>query len=80
MCEESYGDARERVEKNEMARDDADWKNAYIGMEAAWKKSEQAIDALMAALVYTKEFMHPYTPAEVRTKIDAALALARGGK
>ncbi|MBZ9659734.1 hypothetical protein LB523_11830 [Mesorhizobium sp. ESP-6-4] len=39
-----------------------------------------AHEALVAALEYTREYMHPYTPADVRDKIDAALAQAGRGK
>ncbi|RWO08257.1 hypothetical protein [Mesorhizobium sp.] len=80
MCEESYGDARERVEKNTMHDEETDWRHAYIGMEAAWKMSEEIIDALVAALEAAQVFVDTAVAPSTQKTVRDALALARGGK
>lgn len=54
-----------------------DWRHAYIGMEAAWKWSEEIIDTLVAAL-------QNMVDSDDLTKEDydqarAALAVAKRG-
>ncbi|MCG7507029.1 hypothetical protein [Mesorhizobium retamae] len=65
------------------------WKHAYIGMEAAWKKSEEVIDNLIALLGECREAMPYDSPVwsvsddeyrDLQQRVDAALALARGEK
>ncbi|TIU89372.1 MAG: hypothetical protein E5W01_11880 [Mesorhizobium sp.] len=70
-------DKGRRMRARRAEEEATDWRHAYIGMEAAWKWSEEIIDTLVAALRYARGAINDADGyKDVAQQLDGALAIA----